>query len=151
MKYSTVCVTSGPVAHYLWMSNGLANEMRRNTCNVFPHWLRRCSPIDRKRTLRAADIRSNFKEINSRNMICQCFINLLNFSSGNNSGMLIIMKLQTSLLWYNFRSLDTSEFCPHMMNCAQKWDLWHGWLIRFHRILAYANWSSCSTDWTWTL
>ena len=38
---------AGPV-FYLWRSKILANERRRYICNVFSHWLRPCSVIDRK-------------------------------------------------------------------------------------------------------
>ena len=33
---------------YLWQSTVWANERRRYICNVFSHWLRLCSAIDRK-------------------------------------------------------------------------------------------------------
>ena len=41
---------SGPI-FYLWLSKVLANERRRYLCNVFSHWLRPCSAIDRKQNM----------------------------------------------------------------------------------------------------
>ena len=44
---------------YLSLSMASANERRRYICNVFSHWLRPCSFIDRKRA--AISINDNFK------------------------------------------------------------------------------------------
>ena len=35
---------------YIWLSKVSAKERRRYICNVFSHWLRPCSVIDRNRT-----------------------------------------------------------------------------------------------------
>ena len=35
--------------HCIWLSKALANERGHYLCNVFSHWIRLCSGIDRKR------------------------------------------------------------------------------------------------------